>query len=109
TVLQRSRTSEALGTSAISDHRLFTSSFIRIIHSGVVVKKKIINLSSFFWTYGLLQCGSPTATHCPHWLPWSSAIMRNLGVPETSTDQYCQIPSVLARGMAATVLPLPAS
>ncbi|MGC9950908.1 MAG: hypothetical protein ABSF64_31465 [Bryobacteraceae bacterium] len=40
TVLQRSRTSEAFGTSAISDHRLFTSSFIRINHKAVVVKKK---------------------------------------------------------------------
>jgi hypothetical protein len=44
TVLQRSRTSEAVGTSAISDHRSFTSSFIRIIHSDVVVKKNFVNL-----------------------------------------------------------------
>jgi len=47
TVLQRSRTSEAVGTSAISDHRSFTSSFIRIIHAGVVVKKNFINLTDF--------------------------------------------------------------
>jgi len=39
TVLQRSRTSEAVGTPAISDHRSFTSSFIRILHAGVVVKR----------------------------------------------------------------------
>ncbi len=44
TVLQRSRTSEAVGTSTISDHRLFTSSFIRIVHSEVVVKKTFFNV-----------------------------------------------------------------
>jgi hypothetical protein len=44
TVLQRSRTSEAVGTSTISDHRSFTSSFIRIIHPRVVVKKNFINV-----------------------------------------------------------------
>ena len=44
TVLQRSRTSEAVGTSTISDHRSFTSSLIRISHKGVVVKKNLINI-----------------------------------------------------------------
>lgn len=42
-VLQRSRTSEAVGTSTISDHRSFTPSFIRILHAGVVVKKNFVN------------------------------------------------------------------
>jgi hypothetical protein len=33
------------------------------------------------WHYGLHACGSPTATHCPHWLPLSSATIRNLATP----------------------------
>ena len=45
TVLQRSRTSEAVRTSAISDYRSFTSSFIRIIRAGVVVKKNFVNVT----------------------------------------------------------------
>src|SRR5690242_19532035 len=39
TVLQRSRTREALGTSTIGVHRLFTSSLFRINHRAVVVKE----------------------------------------------------------------------
>jgi len=58
TVLQRSRTSEAVGTSAISDHRSFTSSFIRILHTGVVVKKNFINVGGT-WLLACLSANPP--------------------------------------------------
>jgi hypothetical protein len=43
-VLERSRASKVVGTSTNSDHRLFTSSFNRIIHPCVVVKKNFVNI-----------------------------------------------------------------